>query len=95
MIVISVTLRVPPEQLETFRPVMETLVRASRQEPGVMAYTFAVDILDPGLVRIFEIYTDRAAFDAHIASPHFQAWRPHSAPFVREERWLLDAKPRT
>ena len=94
MIVISVTLRVPPEKMEAFRPVTETLVCASRREPGVIAYTFAVDILDPGLVRIFEIYADQSTLDAHLASPHFQAWRPHSAPFAREERWLLDATRR-
>jgi quinol monooxygenase YgiN len=90
MIVISLTLHVPPEEMEVFKPVMEALVRASRQEPGVVAYTFAVDIIDPSLVRVFEIYTDRAALDTHTASPHFQAWRPAAATFVRSERWLLE-----
>lgn len=94
MIVISVTLRVPLDAFEAFLPVMETLVRASRAEPGVIAYTFAVDILDPSLIRIFEIYTDQAALDAHAASEHFQAWRPLSAPFAREERHLMDATRR-
>ena len=95
MVVIGVTLHVPLEKLDAFRPIMEALVLASRKDPGVLAYTFAVDILDPGLVRIFEVYTDQAALDAHTASPHFQAWRPLSAPFTRQERWLMDATRRS
>lgn len=70
---------------------MEELVVASRAEPGVLAYTFAADILDPELIRIFEIYSDQAALDHHMASEHFQAWRPKSANFPRSERWLLGA----
>lgn len=95
MVVISVTLRVPLEKMDAFRPIMETLVQTSRKEPGVLAYTFAVDILDPCLVRIFEVYVDQSALDAHLASPHFKAWRPLSLSFVREERWILDAISRT
>ncbi len=94
MIVISVTLRVPSDHMQIFRPVMEELVVKSRAEPGVLAYTFATDILDPELIRIFEIYADQAALDSHMASPHFQAWRPKSADFERRERWLLDASSR-
>lgn len=74
---------------------MEELVAKSRAEPGVLAYTFATDILDPELIRIFEIYEDQAALEFHMASSHFQAWRPKSADFERSERWLLDADPRS
>lgn len=95
MIVISIALRVPAAEFEGFKPVIEALVMASRAEPGVLAYSFARDILDPDLVRIFEAYRDQAALDAHHASSHFQAWRPLSTPYAREERMLLDAAART
>lgn len=91
LIVISVTLVVPTAELSSFLPVVKTLVEASRREEGVIAYTFAQDLFQPELIRIFEVYRDRTAFDAHITSAHFRAWRPLSAPFVRQERFLMDA----
>ena len=95
MVVVSVTLQVPLEKRDAFWPSMEELVLESRKEPGVLAYTFSVDILDARLVRIFEVYADQAALDAHMASSHFQAWRPLSELFARQERWLMDATRRS
>jgi quinol monooxygenase YgiN len=91
MVVISLALRVPPSEFEAFRPVVEDLVRSSRDEPGVVAYSFAVDVIDPELLRVFEVYRDQAALESHLASEHFQAWRPKSSRFAREERRLFDA----
>jgi quinol monooxygenase YgiN len=95
VIVISVSLRVPEADMEAFRRLTEELVQQSRLELGVLAYSFAVDLLEPTLIRIFEVYADQAALDAHHASVHFQAWRPRSTAYMREERWLLDATRRT
>lgn len=91
VIVIGVTLRVPHANFEMFRSETTTLVSASRAEQGVLAYSFAVDMLDPELIRVFEVYTDQAALDAHMRSPHFLAWKNMSANFARTERWLTDA----
>lgn len=94
MIVISVTLCVPSDEFEDFKPAIEALIASSRNEPGVVAYSFAVDVVDSELIRIFEIYTDQTALDNHMASAHFQKWRAESTKFVRRERWVLDAKHR-
>jgi quinol monooxygenase YgiN len=91
MIVVSLALRVPRPEFEAFRPVIEELVKRSREELGVVAYSFAIDIVDPELIRIFEVYRDQAALDSHMATAHFQAWRPASAPYTRAERRLFDA----
>ena len=32
-------------------------------------------MLDPGLIRVTELWDDRAALDAHFASPHIAEWR--------------------
>ena len=90
MIVISVTLEVPTEKLEEFRSAGKALVAASRTEPGVVAYHFAEDLLRPGLFRIFEIYANQAALDAHHNSSHFKSWRPATSSFRRSERWLFE-----
>jgi quinol monooxygenase YgiN len=95
MIVISLALRVPQPDIKDFMAATMKLIEASRAEPGVVAYSFATDWTEEGLVRVLEIFTDQAALDAHMASAHFQAWRPLSANYPREERRIMDAQLKT
>jgi quinol monooxygenase YgiN len=74
-LVIAGTIRVPPENLEAFRPHMAAMLAASRAEDGCLAYSYAVDVQDPGLIRVFEAWRDQAALDAHFAMPHLAEWR--------------------
>ena len=75
MIVIEGTVRIPPENLEAARPVMEQMIRASRAEAGCIDYAYAVDVLDPGLVCITERWESRCALTAHFKAAHMAAWR--------------------
>jgi quinol monooxygenase YgiN len=75
MIVIEGTVRVPPENLERARPVMEQMIRASRAEPGCHEYAYSIDVLDPGLVRVTERWESREALAAHFATAHMATWR--------------------
>ena len=52
--------------------VFEKLAPASRAEPGNILYQLHRDPDDPRVFFIYEQYVDRAAFDAHAASAHFQ-----------------------
>jgi autoinducer 2-degrading protein len=59
------------------------------EEPG--CYRF--DVLTPRAggngsadVLLYEIYADRAAFDAHVKSPHFLAFDAASRALVRSKR---------
>jgi quinol monooxygenase YgiN len=74
-IIIAGTFRVPPENLEAFRPHMQKMLAASRAEDGCLVYSYAVDVADPGLIRVFEAWRDRAALEAHFAQPHMAEWR--------------------
>lgn len=74
-LIVAGTVRVPPENLSAFRPHMETMLARTRAEDGCLAYSYAVDVEDPGLVRVFEVWRDRAALDAHLAAPHLADWR--------------------
>jgi quinol monooxygenase YgiN len=91
LIILSVVIRVPPAELAALRPALATAVKASRAEPGNLAYTMAEDMLEPGVIRVFEVYVDEAALKAHGASAHFQAWREVSGRYPREERRLYEA----
>lgn len=74
-VIVAGTVRVPPENLEAFRPHMAAMLAASRGEDGCLAYSYAIDVEEPGLIRVFEVWRDRAALDAHFQAPHLADWR--------------------
>ena len=88
-IIIAGTVRVPPENLAAFKPHMEAMLTASRAEDGCLTYSYAVDVLDPGLVRVFEAWRDQAAIDAHFQAPHMAAWRAAWPQFGVSDRRLV------
>jgi len=88
-VIIAGTVRVPPEKLPGIRPHMDAMLAASRAEPGCVEYSYAEDIAEPGLVRVFEVWRDQAAIDAHFASEHMKAWRAAWPSFGVSDRRLL------
>jgi len=87
-VIIAGTVRVPPENLERFTPHMERMLAASRAEDGCQTYSYAVDVADPGLVRVFEAWRDQAAIDAHFQAPHMAEWRAAWPQFGVSDRRL-------
>ena len=59
---------------DTFRAKIAELVRAVRREPGCVTFT-AYEARDtPGRFYLYEVYTDAAAFDAHLKTGHVHAF---------------------
>lgn len=87
-ILIAGTVRVPPGNVEAFRPHMDAMLTASRAEDGCLAYSYAVDVQDPGLIRVFEAWRDQAAIDAHFQMAHMAAWRAAWPQFGVSDRRL-------
>jgi quinol monooxygenase YgiN len=75
MLILAGSIRLPAERLLAARADMAAMIAASRDEPGCIAYSFAEDLLEPGLIRIFEVFADETARLAHAQSPHMAAWR--------------------
>lgn len=75
MLLIVGTIRIPPDRLDAARPVMRAMVECSRAEDGCMAYAYAEDVLEPGLIHVVERWRDAASLDAHFASAHIAEWR--------------------
>lgn len=75
MLLILGTVRVPAHAMDAARPAMKRMVEASRLERGCIAYGYAEDVFDPGLIHVREMWVDQAALDRHFASPHIAAWR--------------------
>ncbi|RAK67402.1 putative quinol monooxygenase [Phenylobacterium kunshanense] len=87
-VVIAGTVRVPPENLEAFRPHMARMLAASRAEDGCLTYSYAVDVEDPGLIRVFETWRDEAALQAHFKTAHMAEWRAAWPQFGVSDRNL-------
>jgi quinol monooxygenase YgiN len=61
-----------PADLQRFLLLVRANAASSlRDEPGCERFDVLVDPAASGRVVLYEIYRDRAAFDAHLASPHF------------------------
>ena len=75
MIIVAGTFRFNMDKMDVARPAVAAVIAGSRAEEGCITYAFAQDVSDPGLVRVFEVYKNQAALDAHRASDHFAEWR--------------------
>ena len=73
-LIVAGTYRVPPENLAGDRPHMATVIAATRAEAGCLAYAFSEDVVEPGLIHVFERWIDQAALDTHFNSAHMKAW---------------------
>ncbi|MEQ1618526.1 MAG: putative quinol monooxygenase [Terricaulis sp.] len=74
MILIQGYLRTSPEGAAKLKAAAAPLIAATRQEPGCIAYAFAEDIGESGLVHIVERWTDANALEAHNRTPHLAAF---------------------
>jgi len=68
------TFRFPTEALDRARPLMRTVIETTLTEPGCRAYSYAEDVIEPGLFRVMELWESRGALSAHLRTPHMQAW---------------------
>lgn len=87
-LVIAGTVRVPSDNLAAFRPHMLAMLEASRAEDGCLTYSYAEDVAEPGLIRVFEAWRDQAALDAHFQTQHMATWRSHWPAFGVTDRRL-------
>jgi quinol monooxygenase YgiN len=88
-VVILGTVRLPPENLNDARPHMAAMVAASRAEDGCLVYAYADDVLDPGLIRVSEVWRDQAALDVHARSAHIKVWRAAGSELGLHDRQLV------
>ena len=65
MIIVTGAVRFGNGEIERLRSALVRNVEASRKEGGCEAYAYAVDLVEPNLLRISEIWHDEAALDAH------------------------------
>jgi quinol monooxygenase YgiN len=77
-------LRIDPSQLEEYKAALRDEIEASiRLEPGVLTL-YAVSVKgDPAQIRLFEMYLDTAAYEAHLQTPHFKKYKAGTQGMVK------------
>jgi quinol monooxygenase YgiN len=84
--VIIVDFRLKPGSLDAFRRLIdENAITSVRDEPGCSRFDVLELLGEADRILLYEIYDDRAAFDAHVNSPHFASFNTASAAYVREK----------
>ena len=93
MLVRLAELEVDPLRLDDYLACLREEIEASvAGEPGVLALQ-AVALRDrPGAIRLLEVYADQEAYEAHLRSPHFLAYKAATEGLVRSLR-LIEAAP--
>ena len=74
-LVISVSLRIDPAKRDEAVAAAVEVMRATRQEPGCIAYTFSTDLEDPSRILVFERWASQEALDGHFRAPHMAAFQ--------------------
>ncbi|MDQ3801173.1 MAG: antibiotic biosynthesis monooxygenase [Acidobacteriota bacterium] len=84
MIVRMSEIEILPEFLEEYKAILQEEAEASvRLEKGVISIFPMYQKENPTQVRILEIYADRAAYESHLKTPHFQKYKTTTLKMVK------------
>jgi len=83
MHIVTVHFHIAPDHREDFlREIKANASRSVEHEPGCRQFDVCVSPDDAGHVFLYEVYDNRAAFDAHLASAHFQRFNSLTTDWV-------------
>jgi quinol monooxygenase YgiN len=92
---IAVIAKIPakPGQRDQLRDALADLIANTADEAGTLMYLLHEDQSDENLLWMYELYTDQAALDVHMASPGFKAGGAKLVPFLGGRPELVFTKP--
>ena len=80
-------LQVDGTQLDAFTAAARALGQAAmHSEPGCLALYAVADQDDPTRITVFEMYRDEAAYQTHVQSAHFAAFRAATQTMVQSRQ---------
>jgi len=86
MYAVTVSFAIVPGRMAKFLPLIRENAKTSLTlEPGCARFDVCTDPAMPHTVFLFELYEDRAAFEEHLASAHFQSFDRAIAAMVAEK----------
>ena len=66
--------------------IRENSETSRRVEPGCQQFDVCIDPTNSAFVFLYELYNDRAAFEAHLATDHFRHFDRVSAAMIRNKK---------
>lgn len=88
-----VEIDVKPDRFETFLEKLHQQVEIIRSEAGCEFIEIYKNDLQENLVHVWEIWSDKAAWDHHMGNAASKAWQSTAADFVVGEKITLMSKP--
>lgn len=87
MHVVTVAFEIYPAHVNAFREAVLAQARNSldREEP-CRRFDVCLDPKRPDRVFLYELYDTPAAFQAHLASPHFKTFNATVTPWIRRKQ---------
>ncbi len=68
---IFASIRIKPDQRDRFlATIRDTALRSVRDESGCLRFDVFEDLADENRYHLYEVYTDEAAFQDHLDTPH-------------------------
>ena len=74
MVAVIGQFRFPAEAMSDARPAMRKVMEATRAEDGCIEYNYGEDVLDPGLIRVSEVWESAEQLAAHLKTHHMAVW---------------------
>ncbi|MFK7870756.1 MAG: putative quinol monooxygenase [Roseobacter sp.] len=86
MFAVTVTITTHPEKTKDFLPlILKNAQLSLSHEQGCLQFDVATEPSRPGAFFLYELYTDAAAFDAHLASAHFLEFDQATAAMIAKK----------
>jgi quinol monooxygenase YgiN len=83
MFAVAVTFQINPSDWEAFLPaILANAATSLADEGGCHRFDVCTDPARPNEVLLYELYTDAAAFETHLASTHFKDFDALVAPMI-------------
>ncbi len=83
MFAVFVTIEIRPEHRDVFITRMKQQAKDSLdKEPNCGIFEVWTSSKRPNVVQLYEVYTDAAAFDAHLLSAHFKSFDETVSPML-------------
>jgi len=82
MFVLTVQLRIKPENVDAFMSKLAENAKNARKEPGCKQFDVLVDPNDKTRAMLYEVYNDDKAFEAHQQTPHFKKYLAEAVPLL-------------
>ena len=86
MLIVHVSVRVRPDQVDAFRAASVENARKSVREPGVARFDVIQQQDDPARFVLVEVYRTSEDPGRHKETAHYQKWRDAVAPMMAEPR---------